>query len=125
MNEKETIKSSEEGFSSFQSNYPMWKTMSNVVSMPPLTDDEQLWMDRIGKNALWLRYAPEYIKSNGVLQMWLMCKAQNSMVNAMSGIMAIHQPGEKLPQSFYYGKSTRNERGEEKHESRRCEGCGR
>ena len=81
-----------------------------------MTVEERMWMERIEKYPLWYRYAPERIKQCDALD-YIYFSHINSLPKTFTKLFS-----KKIPKP---DKRTRNEKGQEKHEARKCESCGR
>jgi hypothetical protein len=85
------------------------------ISFGKVTEEEKLWIERIERNRLWCRYVPEHVKQNDLIWDIIECAPLRL---------------EEMFRNFGYDKDfkdkrTRNEKGQEKHESRKCEHCGK
>lgn len=78
-----------------------------------LTEEEKLWIERIERYPLWYRYMPKHVQKNELV--W----------DYYAGHWNFSGMYEKLFGKNKSDKRTRNEIGQEKHESRKCSECGK
>jgi hypothetical protein len=77
-----------------------------------MTPEERLWVERIQRNRLWTRYIPPHLKD---------ALANNILLDDIYQYKIL----DKALNIDKTDKRTRNDKGQEKHESRRCSECGR
>ncbi len=88
-------------------------SLDSVGSLVLITPEEKLWMERIERYPLWYRYAPKYIQqSSQVRASYIGDWERRILEKELSHFVGEH--------GDLRDKRTRNEIGQEKHESRKC-----